>query len=248
MEIIDKDAPIRKPNVTLSNQAVSVVDVEKDPEAVSKLDFEVWLPYAAKVYEISPNIKDYILVTTPICPSDIPNRNGIGFPLKELLAFQPPPISRQSFKTWASCPLHYEHKNEVHKDAYGVIFDSALTRVNGYGNGKLWKVMGLLGIDKYKYPEMARRVLEKDINTYSMGAFVDYFTCSYCDSEMTKHKGCQHINPNNDIDWKEFTNYDGTKHIAYRNAHGIQAIEISLVESPAWVPALSNNVIDYASI
>lgn len=232
----------RKPNVLTASRSVSVVDVARDPSVVQKLDYETWLPYAAKVYEISPKIEDYILVTTPICPSDLPNRNGIGFPLTELVKFQPPPISRQTYKAWAGCPVHYEHKNEIHEDAYGVILDARMQPIMGYGSGRLWKVMGLLAIEKYKYPEIARRVLEGDVNTYSMGAFVDYFTCSYCATEMSKHAGCTHVHPSNDIDWNEVRSYDSKNHIAYRNAHGIQPIECSIVESPAWVTALSDHV------
>jgi hypothetical protein len=206
------------------------------------LDFSTWLPYAAKLYEINPDVRAYVLATIPICPSGIPNRNGIGFPLDELLKFQPPPVARQSYKAWTGCPMHYEHRNEIHKDAYGVIFDTALRPIKGYGGGRLHKVMGLIGIDRTKYPEMARRVMERDINTYSMGALVDYFSCSYCGCEVSKQHSCGHINLNRDIDWNEVRSWDNKRHIAFRNAHGIQPIECSLVESPAWVSALSNHV------
>jgi hypothetical protein len=204
----------RRANVVIASTSISVTDVAKDPSVIQKLDYETWFPYAAKIYEISPNINDYIIIKTPICPSDIPNRNGIGFPLSELVKFQPPPVSRQTYKAWSGCPLHYEHRNEVHEDAYGVILDARMVPILNYGSGRLWKVMGLIALEKYKYPEIARRVLEGDINTYSMGAFVDYFTCSYCNTEMTKHGGCGHVNHNNDIDWKKFQDYDGSSHIA----------------------------------
>lgn len=239
----DPDQPRKVANVVIANQSVSVVDAEKDPSQLQALDYPTWLPFAAKVYKISPKIEDYILVTTPICPSDIPNRNGIGFPLNELTAFQPPPISRMAYKAWAGCPVHYEHKNEIHEDAYGVILDASLHKVSGYGGGKLWKVMGLLAIDKYKYPEIARRVAAGDVNTYSMGAYVDSFSCSYCNSPMTKTQYCGHIHPNNDIDWREFQDFDGSRHIAFRNAHGISPIETSIVESPAWTTALSDHIL-----
>ena len=235
----------KKPNVLTASRSVATAEVSKDLSVVQKLDYETWLPYAAKVYQISPNIQDYILVKTPICPSDIPNRNGIGFPLKELIKFQPPPIARQTFKAWAGQPVHYEHKNEIHEEAYGVILDARMAPIKGYGDGKLWKVMGLLAIDKYKYPRIAQRVLDGDVNTYSMGALVDYFTCSYCGSRMNKHGGCSHIHPSNQIDWNPVKDYNGQTHIAYRNAHNIQPIECSIVETPAWVPALSDSVSEF---
>lgn len=239
----DSEAERKVANVVLANQSVSVVDAEEDPRMLQSLDYTTWLPFAAKTYKISPKIDDYILVTTPICPSDIPNRNGIAFPLAELTKFQPPPISRMAYKAWTGCPVHYEHANEIHENAYGVILDASLHKISGFGGGKLWKVMGLLAIDKYKYPEIARRVLEGDINTYSMGAYVDEFSCSYCTSPMNKHQYCGHVNLKNDIDWQEFQDYDGVKHIAFRNAHGISPIETSIVESPAWTTALSDHIL-----
>lgn len=225
-------------------QSVEVLAPESQAAqlALQQLDFATWLPYAAKLYNINPDIRAYVLATIPICPSDIPNRNGIGFPLAELLKFQAPPVARQSYKAWTGCPLHYEHRNEIHEDAYGIILDTAMRPIKGYGGGKLWKVMGLIGIDRTKHPEMARRVMENDINTYSMGALVDSFSCSYCGSEVTKKHSCGHVNLARDIDWNEVRSWDNKRHIAFRNAHGIQPIETSLVESPAWTTALSDAV------
>lgn len=247
-----KDQEKKTANVVTASTSVSVVDAEKDPRLLQGLDYTTWLPFAAKTYQISPNIDDYVLVVTPICPSDIPNRNGIGFPLAELTKFQPPPVSRMAYKAWAGCPVHYEHKNDVHEEAYGVILDASLHKITGYGQGKLWKVMGLLGIDKRKYPEMARRVMEGEVNTYSMGAYVDSFSCSYCNEEMytekdtygrKRHHHCAHLNPDNDIDWSEVNDWNNVRHIAYRNAHGISPIETSIVESPAWTTALSDHIL-----
>lgn len=243
---IDPKASEREVNVVMASKSESVMDAEKDKSLLQNLDYTTWLPFAAKTYKISADINDYVLAVFPICPSDIPNRNGIGFPLDELIKFQPPPISRMAYKAWTGCPVHYEHRNEIHEDAYGVILDTSLHKISGYGGGKLWKVMGLIGIDKTKYPEMAQRVLDKDIDTGSMGAYVDTFSCSYCKAPMTKTHFCNHIHPSNDIDWKEYKDYDGSSHIAFRNAHGISPIEYSLVESPAWVSSLSDHILTKA--
>jgi hypothetical protein len=53
------------------------------------LDFNTWLPFSAPHYQISPDPSDYILTPVIVMPSDIPNRNGVAFPLKELIAFNP---------------------------------------------------------------------------------------------------------------------------------------------------------------
>jgi hypothetical protein len=225
-------------------QALETFEAEKEMGRMNGLDYETWLPFAAKLYKISPRIEDYIIVNTMICPSDIPNRNGIAFPATELAKFQPPPTNRMAYKAWAGCPVHLEHDNEVHEKAYGVILDAALTKVSGYGGGKLWKVMGLQAIDKNKYPDMAQKVLTKEINTYSMGALVDYFTCGYCGQECSSKRVCGHISSPANVNWKQYRDFDGSSHLAFLNAHGIQPIECSIVADPAWAPALSDEVFD----
>jgi hypothetical protein len=233
----------QRPDIVTAAEAGEVIDVNKKPEILHSLDILTQLPFAAKLYKISPNIDDYILISVPICPSDLPNRNGIGFPLDELTKFHPPPINRMSYKAWVGCPLHYDHKNEIHEDAYGIVLDATMHKVTGYGKGKLWKVMGLAALDKTKYPKMAQRVLDNDINTYSMGAMVDAFSCSYCKEPMTEQSYCSHVHPKNDIDWQQVRGHDNSNHVAFRNAHGISPIELSLVESPAWTTALSDNIL-----
>jgi len=224
--------------------AIETVDAEKDQSLVQHLDFATWLPFAAKVYNISPHIEDYILVSTVICPSEIPNRNGIAFPTSELAKFQPPPMNRMVYKAWTGCPIHSEHDNEVHERAYGVIFDSSFHKVQGYGGGKLWKVMGLNGIDKQKYPDMAQRVLNKEVNTYSMGALVDYFQCGYCGAECHSKFVCPHIKSIQDVNWDVHRDWEGNSHLSFLNAFGISPIECSIVEDPAWAPALSDTVFE----
>lgn len=241
--------------MTVAEAIAPAVDAKDDPRQLHNLDYPTWLPFASKTYEISSDINDYVLVSTPICPTDIPNRNGIGFPLNEITKFLPPPTNRMAYKAWKGCPGHYEHKNDIHTDAYGVILDTSLHKVLEYGQGKLWKVMGLLAIDKKKYPVMAARVMNGDVNTYSMGAMVEAFSCSYCGTPMIpemvdqagrKHpaRHCSHINPKNDIDWNQVRDFDGSQHVAFRNAHGIQPAELSIVESPAWPTALSDHILN----
>jgi hypothetical protein len=242
-------------SVGTMSQGVETFDAEREPgkiqqmnnpdgEERGKMDFETWLPFAAKVYKISPRIEDYIIVNTLICPSDIPNRNGIAFPATELGRFLPPPMNRMVYKAWAGCPVHLEHDNEVHEKAYGVILDAALMKVAGFGGGKLWKVMGLLAIDKNKNPDIAQQVLTRKINTYSMGALVESFTCGYCGAECDSRFTCGHISSTKNVNWKKYRDFDGSTHLAFLNAHSISPIECSIVKDPAWAPALSDTVYD----
>lgn len=236
--------PDGKVHTDFQNRAEQTTDAEKDQSLVHTLDYATWLPFAAKSYHISPRIEDYILVTTPICPSDLPNRNGIGFPLEELIKFQPPPIARMAYKAWAGCPVHLEHDNEDCTKAHGIVLDASLHKITGYGNGKLWKVMGLLAIDKNKYPDIAAKVLSGELNTYSMGALVDGFSCSFCGSPITKKEYCQHVRGPDVVNWNVVTDpFSMGKHLAYLNAHSITPIEVSIVADPAWTTALSDTIL-----
>ena len=215
------------------------------PRDLSQIDIS-WLPFSAKTFHISPNIEDYVLMNVPICPSDFPNRNGVAFPLAELVRYQPPPISRQAYKAWIGQPVHFEHDNEDCTKAYGVILDVVLSRIVGYGNDAHWKVMGLLAIDRKKNPGIAQEVADGKIRTGSMGAMADHFTCSVCGREATDNpiKNCGHIGSTKDLNWR-LVQHEGRTHVAYLNAHGISPFEYSLVRDPAWVVAESDVVFNW---
>lgn len=222
-----------------------VLQNEKAQAVLQNLDL-AWLKQAAEVYCISPNVEDYVLVTTLITISDLPNRNGVAFPLEELIRFQEPPLNRLAFEGWRFCPCFWNHQNSDCTKAKGVVFDVSLRKVEGYNNDKLWKVVGVLGFDKTKDPELAHRIATGDINTYSMGALADFFTCSYCGAVISDKSHCTHINSVDDVNFREVVSYDGQSHVAFLNAHCISPIEVSAVEDPAWVPALSDTVIQGA--
>jgi hypothetical protein len=200
----------------------------------TQLDLTTWLPFAAKEYHISPEFSDYVLVPVFIMPSDLPNRNSVGFPLRELVKFNVAQ-GRQAYKTFTGKPVHYEHDNKDPHKAHGVIVDTFLKKLAGYGNGKVWKLMELLAIDRTKYPQVSSRILDGSLNTYSMGAFVQGYTCSYCHSPMGQ---CSHLHPN-----KAFDFYELNGKLVYRQVHGVEGFETSIVESPAYLTAISDKLI-----
>lgn len=208
-----------------------------------ELDAKVWLPFAAETYKISRNIEDYLITVTPICPSDLPNANGYAFPLAELTKFQAPPVSRQVYKAWAGTPLHREHRNEIHEDALGVVLDSSLHKIRGYGQGKLWKVMGLAALDKNKAPTEAQQMADGTLRTFSMGTDAGYITCSVCGAAdiIEGRASCGHLDPN--APFKVITDFDGTQTLAFKNAHDLRPIELSVVNNPAWSMALSDTLL-----
>lgn len=74
----------------------------------SLVDWAGWLPFASKQYNISPDVKDYVVIPVPTIITDIPNRNGIAFPLKEMITFRPD-LGMQSYRTWKGKPTFEEH-------------------------------------------------------------------------------------------------------------------------------------------
>jgi hypothetical protein len=238
LEIVEEHKPNVKFDMLRSEEPAQEA-AQYQESAESKIDTS-WLPWAAKTYNISPNLEDYVVKSMPLCPADLPNRNGIGFQLAELLKYQPPPIARQVYKAWTGCPVHYEHKNEIHTDALGVIFDTSLRLVRTHGNGKLYMVHGLIGVDKKKYPKHASRLMSGDLNTGSMGALADAFTCAVCGKEAKEETfmNCNHISSTSKVNWG-IVNHEGLDKLAFLWAHSLSPIEYSLVESPAWTQCMA---------
>lgn len=197
------------------------------------LDFNTWLPFSAPHYHISPNPEDYILTPVIVMPSDIPNRNGVAFPLKELIAFNPD-MGMQAYKTWKGKPTHLEHANNDITKAYGVIADSFLRPLKGWSNNMVWKVLLLLAFDRSKHADVTEKIESGEFNSYSMGAWVGSYTCSYCGAEVGK---CSHI----DKDRPQM--YDLNGKLVFRNCHDIVGFECSSVGTPAYISAISDKTL-----
>lgn len=200
----------------------------------SALDFDSWLPFASEYHDISRNPSDYLLVPVLTIPSDLPNRNGVAFPLAELIAWDPD-YGMQAYKTWKGKPVHIEHDSEDPKTAIGIIVDTALKPISGYNQNKHWKLIKLLAIDRNKGGEHAANLENETENTFSMGAYVSQYTCGYCDAIMGQ---CDHISKNR---LKDFYLLNGK--LVYRKVHGIRGFETSKVATPAFVPASSQIII-----
>ena len=200
--------------------------------------FESWLPFAAPAYNISADKNDYFFRPTSAIVSDLPNRNGVGFPAKELVRWNVR-SGCQAYRSWIGKPVHVEHGN-WHPDpqdpdptlAIGVIVDVAMTPLIGYGENKLWKIMMLVAIDRTKDIARAKEIEAGDLNTYSMGALVDGYTCSYCGSDVGD---CSHIDKDDDLTFYKLKNV-----LVYKLCRGIEGVEISSVRDPAYAAAISD--------
>ncbi len=195
------------------------------------LDFGTWLPYCAPHYQISPNIEDHVITPVVVMPTDIPNRNSVAFPLEELVKFHPA-LGQQAFKTWRGKPTHHEHDNEDITKAFGVIPDSYLRKLHGFGRGAVWKVLLLLSFDRQKHPDVVRGILSGERNSYSMGAWVGAYRCSACNSVVGE---CEHIKK----DGQHFM-YELDNQLVFKNCVDIEGFECSQVNTPAYISAISD--------
>jgi len=201
------------------------------------LDFESILPFAAKELDISSDIKDYMLWPVIMMTSDLPNRNGVAFPLKELVRWNPE-RGAQSYKTWNGMGLCVEHANgyaEKKDPAFGLIADTHLSQLKGYSQNKLWKVVAMMALDRTKDLELTEKILSGQLNSTSMGAYTQSYSCGYCGAEFGQ---CDHLNTRASYDFYELLEADGSKSLVFRNVHGISAIENSFVHDPAYRVAL----------
>jgi len=141
-----------------------------------------WLPAAAPMYSISGNIKDYVVSAIPIITSNVPNRNLQCMTTSELFRFHPS-FGRVAHKTFVGKPTHKNHQNKDLLQAKGVNLDAIAVSIPKYN---LYKIVVLSGFDRTKDPELAEAILKKDIRSFSMGAWVTFFQCAICGSNLSK--------------------------------------------------------------
>ncbi len=208
-----------------------------DNSLQGKLDINSWLPFAAEKMCISSDISDYIFVPVFTIPSDLPNRNSVAFPAKALREYSVD-AGMLGFQTFKGKPVHYEHDNEDPTKAYGVIADTSLRPLKGFGGGKVWKFLELLAIDRSKHADTANQILAGDFNSYSMGSMVGRYTCSICNSNITMKSQCGHVGKPGTVDFREFSGQ-----LSFKNVWDIHGIETSIVATPAFHVANSDTLL-----
>lgn len=193
-----------------------------------------WLPLAAEKYKVSSNLEDYVVVPVCIMPSDLPNRNGIAFPYKQLLSFNPNPyVKRVAYKTWEGSPTFLEHDNEDYEKAKGVIFAVTMTAIAG-AEGNIHRVICLCGFDRTKDEDLYNKIKSGKLSTYSMGSFCEDYRCNIC-GKTYGQGGCEHVSVNKP-EFKVYQTKDGNK-LAYYEAIDVCGFETSAVSDPAYISA-----------
>ncbi len=154
------------------------VEILDQKKAIAKINGTAidysWLKGASDTYQISSDIKDYILSEIPIVTIDFPNRNGHAFPFEEVSYFDPR-FGQFVYKTFVGKPTFADHNNKVFTEAKGVHFDSSLRYVPKWD---VWKIYVLLGYDRTKDSSLARQIEKGQRRSYSMGSWVSYFLSS----------------------------------------------------------------------
>lgn len=202
------------------------------------IDANLWLPRAAEHYHISPKLSDYILVPVPSLISELPNTNGDSVTKEELLRFHPD-VGMLAYQTWRGKPTHIEHANKDITKAKGVIFDVFLRKLPGYMGGHV-KVVKLLGFDRTKDPVLCQAILDRKVNTYSLGMYFKSYECSLCGNVVSQNNGhaCQHTRPRR----KTYKAIDGR--LVYRRCQSIMGFETSAVADPAYSVANSDIILN----
>lgn len=232
----------KQKSVTPSNIIVPAANLQSDrSERIS--DANIWLPYAAREYELSTNIRDYVMIPVPVLFSAIPNTNGDSVSLAELLRFNPE-HGQQSYKMWKGQPTFIEHDNKNHKRAKGVILDAFLRPLRGFGQNKYHKVVLLLAYDRTKDPLLVNSILTGQNNAYSIGFYFGEYACSICGTVVGQNSGvpCTHTMP------RKRTYVDEQNRLVYRKCRYIKPFECSSVANPAFITAISPHVMDPMSM
>lgn len=209
-------------------------EAEKPAKTGVPLNFQHLLQVASKSYRISTNPSDYLVVPVPVIITETPNKNCVGFPAAELSRFLPE-YGMQSFKTWTGKPTYVEHDNKDCRKARGIILDTAMTPILDYPG--FYKIMMLLSFDRTKDAQLYDNILKGVLNSYSMGARVAAYECSYCGNKFqadARFPGCSHIKK------RGGRLYAADGKLVYKRASNIVGFECSSVGDPAWRAALSD--------
>jgi hypothetical protein len=234
--VIDMHRELKKSGRATLTASTLSLDMTGQVDGVGQVPLNIanWLPFAAAKYEISANLEDHLFVPVIAIPTDLPNRNRVAFPLKELLDFNTE-IGMQAYKTWIGMPTYREHQNNDIKKAHGVIADVSLVPMRGWSDNKVWKVLMFATFDRSKYTDYVAKIASKEINSYSMGAWVSDYACSVCAAKVNE---CDHLVLEDRK--RGFSEHGGV--LAFRNCIGIKGFELSSVSDPAWYTAISDNV------
>lgn len=148
-----------------------------------------WLPAMSKVYNISPNLRDYVIKPVPIVRIGFPNRNMDGFHISDMLQYIHA-TRGQSFRSFVGAPCFKNHDNKDYTKALGVHLDSVITMMEFQGRVTPFIVI-LVAYDRSKDKDLVQKMLSGKATGHSMGAWVKKARCSICGA-VGQYNYCEH--------------------------------------------------------
>ena len=221
-------------------QSISAADMGEDyrPGPGHDLNVEFWLPQAAPMYDISPNLRDYLVVPTVAFWSGVPNTNGDAVKTVDTLKFRPTD-GMCMYKTFQGKGTYWNHENNtVPELASGVIFDSYLTPVVGIPNSL--KIVLLLGFCREKNPNLAQRIDQRKVTSYSVGMnYEGYEISSTGDVVSNMAEAARAITQPNQSPYP-----DEYGSLVFRYLRNPRGFECSAVPTPAFASAVGDTIMD----
>ena len=186
----------------------------------------------SKLYNISPNIEDYVFPVPRAVGADYPNSNGDCFTHSELTRYSNKHRCLV-YQTFKNVPIHIEHKANNKKEARGFIPDAEYIQTDP----KDKYVLTICAVDSKKDPALAEGLVSGDIRFFSMGCVCEAVECSICGNRFTNDRDlCQHLRPGRKM------SYIGGKQ-AYEKCLGVSFQELSVVGDPAYNKAATQFIL-----
>lgn len=202
-----------------------------------------WLPGAAQAYSVSPDLSDYVVVPVTTVVSSCPNMNGDAILPADLLQYNPE-YAKYAYQTFIGKGTYVEHRdNLVLKAAKGLILDAYVTNLDGYKGNRVL-LHELLGYDRTKDSNLARAVLKREINSYSIGVRYHAYTCSITGRMFKTSEKSPYTEPFKPT----YMMNDGSRRLVYRYLHQLCGVETSAVGTPAFPVAFSNVISDLSRV
>jgi len=148
------------------------------------------------------------------------NKNFDGFPSVEL---------QKAAHTFQGRPVFVNHNNQDPERTRGVILASQY-----HGLSEDPHITILPEVDAQTFPNLARDIINGDMDSVSMGCDVDNSTCSYCGNvATTAEQFCDHILNNKGQELTKLVNNQPKRILVFEICRGLNFFEISFVFDPA---------------
>lgn len=158
------------------------------------------------------------------------NKNFDGFPSIEL---------QKAAHTFQGRPVFVNHNNQDPERTRGVILASQY-----HGLSEDPHITILPEVDALTFPDLARDIINGNMDSVSMGCDVDNSTCSYCGNvATTAEEFCDHIRNNKGQELTKLVNGQPKRVLVYEICRGLNFFEISFVFDPADETAVMQEVI-----